>query len=241
MIIPSIDLIEGNIVRLYQGNYDTKTFYQNNIYDIALKYYNQGAKIVHLVDLDGALCPNNKQTSLIKNLLNYFNFHIQVGGGIRSYKDVETLLLNGAKRVVIGSSAINNITEVEKWLLEFGYKSIVLALDVYVRNNGYKEVVINGWKNRSNVSLESVLERFSTLGIKYVLCTDVKKDGTCLGPNFTLYKNISKLFKNVCFQLSGGIGTISDVISAKKSGIKDIIIGRALLENKFSLLEAIRC
>jgi len=241
LIIPSIDLISGNVVRLYQGKYNLKTCYNENVYDVVWKYFYEGAKIVHMVDLDGALNPNNKQTKLIKNLLNYFNFSIQIGGGIRSYRDVEMLLCNGAKRVVLGSSVINNFEGVKNWLSEFGGQSIVLALDICIHSSGYKEVVIDGWKNSSNLSLENAINQFSALGVQYVLCTDIKKDGTLLGPDVDLYKYISKLFKNINIQLSGGIGALNDIDKAKTSGVQDIIIGRALLEKKFSLSEAIQC
>ncbi|XBC39830.1 MAG: 1-(5-phosphoribosyl)-5-[(5-phosphoribosylamino)methylideneamino]imidazole-4-carboxamide isomerase [Buchnera aphidicola (Chaetogeoica yunlongensis)] len=241
MIIPSIDLIGGKVVRLYQGKYDLKTYYNKNIYDVAQKYYSDGAKIIHIVDLDGAFNSNNKQIDLIKDLLNYFNFFIQVGGGIRNYNDVEILLVNGAKRVVIGSSVINNLKEVKKWLLEFGNDSIVLALDVYVHDNGYKEVVINGWKDFSRISLEESIQELITLGCKHILCTDVRKDGTFFGPNVNLYKYISQLFNNIYLQSSGGIGNLNDIYIVRESGVKDIIIGRALLENRFSLSEAIQC
>ncbi|XBC41867.1 MAG: 1-(5-phosphoribosyl)-5-[(5-phosphoribosylamino)methylideneamino]imidazole-4-carboxamide isomerase [Buchnera aphidicola (Kaburagia rhusicola rhusicola)] len=241
MIIPSIDLINGKIVRLYQGKYNLKTFYEDHIYSVLSDYFLQGASIVHLVDLDGALNPHNKQTHVIKSLLNHSNFNLQVGGGIRNHKDIELLLSLGVKRVVIGSSAIYTPKKINIWLQEYGNDSIVLALDLKISRDNFKEVVVNAWKSPSGISLEELIHQFSPLGLKHVLCTDVSKDGTLLGPNVDLYKYLSDSFNHIHFQSSGGIGSLNDIMSIRRSGVKNIIIGRALLEKKFSLIEAIKC
>ncbi|XBC44461.1 MAG: 1-(5-phosphoribosyl)-5-[(5-phosphoribosylamino)methylideneamino]imidazole-4-carboxamide isomerase [Buchnera aphidicola (Schlechtendalia peitan)] len=241
MIIPSIDLINGKIVRLYKGKYNFKTFYKFNIKDVLLNYYAQGASIIHIVDLDGALNPDKKQTNIIKVLLSNSDFSLQVGGGIRDDKDIELLFSLGVKRVVVGSSAVYTPEKVSSWLKRYGGECIVLALDLKIFSNSYKEVVVNAWKSSSGISVEQLINKFSSDGLKHVLCTDISKDGTLLGPNINLYKELFNSFKHINFQSSGGIGSLEDIVSIKQSGIQNIIIGRALLEKKFSLIEAITC
>lgn len=233
--------MNGNIVRLYQGKYSFQTFYDIDVFSVLSDYHMQGANIVHLIDLDGALNPNNKQTKLIKHLLRDTDFNLQIGGGIRSRQDIDTLLECGAKRIVIGSLSINSTSKVIKWLREYGKDIIVLAVDIKIHDNRYKEVVFNAWQDNTGISLEDLISKFIMKELKYVLCTDVSKDGTLCGPNLTLYHEISQFFKNIHFQSSGGISSIKDIISIKQSGVKDVIIGRALLEKKFSLKEAISC
>ncbi|XBC37758.1 MAG: 1-(5-phosphoribosyl)-5-[(5-phosphoribosylamino)methylideneamino]imidazole-4-carboxamide isomerase [Buchnera aphidicola (Meitanaphis microgallis)] len=241
MIIPSIDLINGKIVRLYQGKKNFQTFYEDCIDDVLSDYHSHGATIIHLVDLDGAFDPKKKQTHIIKALLSDSNFNLQVGGGIRDYEDIELLLSLGVKRIVIGSSAIYTPNRVIDWLKEYGSDTIVLALDLRITCGKHKEVMVDAWKNVSGISLEKLINKFSPLGLKHVLCTDVSKDGTLLGPNVDLYKDLVTSYNHICFQSSGGVGSLSDIVSIKKSGVKDVIIGRALLEKKFSLIEAIKC
>ncbi|XBC38811.1 MAG: 1-(5-phosphoribosyl)-5-[(5-phosphoribosylamino)methylideneamino]imidazole-4-carboxamide isomerase [Buchnera aphidicola (Melaphis rhois)] len=241
MIIPSVDLINGKIVRLYQGKYNCKTSYEDDIYDVLSNYYSQGSSIVHLVDLDGALNPKRKQIHIIKTLLSHSNFNIQVGGGIRTRQDIELLFSLGVKRVVIGSLAIYDSITVKTWLKEYGGDAIILAFDIRINNHEYKEVVVDAWKKFSGVSLEKLIDEFSSCGLKYVLCTDISRDGTLLGPNINLYKDLVKSFSHISFQSSGGIGSLNDITSIKQSGVESIIIGRALLEKKFSLIEAIQC
>jgi len=241
MIIPAIDLMNGKIVRLYQGNYSKKMDYNDNVYTRLNKYNIHGVKIIHIVDLDGAKNPKNRQISLFRKILSEVNVSLQIGGGIRTEQDVEILFKLGVKRVVISSSAIINPKEVKKWFNIYGGDSIVLALDVLIDINKKKEILINGWKNYSKLSLEDIISEFSEVGLKHVLCTDISKDGTLLGPNLDLYREISKSFQHIKFQSSGGVSSLHDIFSLKSCGIHDVIIGRSLLENKFTIMEAVQC
>jgi len=241
MIIPSIDLINGKIVRLYQGNYKKQITYNKNLYSQLEHYCIQGATTIHIVDLDGAKNPKNRQIKLFNEMLSQYDFFLQIGGGIREEKDIENLLTVGAARVVIGSYAIKNKKEVKKWFNNYGNNRIVLALDIRIHSNNYKEVLMNAWQDSAKLSLENLIEEFSEVGLKHVLCTDVSKDGTLSGPNFNLYKEITAVFKNIHFQSSGGISELNDITKLKLCGVKDIIIGRSLLENKFTVSEAIQC
>ncbi|MCU4137107.1 1-(5-phosphoribosyl)-5-[(5-phosphoribosylamino)methylideneamino]imidazole-4-carboxamide isomerase [Buchnera aphidicola (Sitobion miscanthi)] len=241
MIIPAFDLINGKAVRLYQGNYLNKKNYDINLAYCLEEYRLKGINIVHLVDLDGAKNIHNRQIELFKKILSHTTMPIQIGGGIRTTKDINMFLKLGATRIVIGSSSIQNKEKVKKWLKMYGSDVIVLALDVQINDNNKKEIYINGWQKKTNFLLEEIIEYFLPSGLKHVLCTDISKDGTLLGPNFALYKEIASSFKNINFQASGGVATLQDIISLKKSGIKSIIIGRSLLEKKFTIEEAFRC
>lgn len=241
MIIPAFDLINGKAVRLYQGNYLNQKNYDINLSCYFEEYKSKGIRIVHLVDLDGAKNSKNRQVELFKKILSDASISIQIGGGIRTTKDISTLIQLGVERVVIGSSVILYKDKVKKWLKIYGPDAIVLALDVHIDSNNKKEIYINGWQKKTNFLLEEIIEYFLPSGLKHVLCTDISKDGTLLGPNITLYKEISSSFKNIHFQASGGVGTLQDIISLKKTGIKSIIIGRSLLEKKFTIEEAFQC
>ncbi|PPI86740.1 1-(5-phosphoribosyl)-5-[(5-phosphoribosylamino)methylideneamino]imidazole-4-carboxamide isomerase [Candidatus Pantoea edessiphila] len=241
MIIPALDLMDGNVVRLYQGSYNKKLNYDIDPFLHIKKYTEEGAKLIHLIDLNGTKNPNKRQIHLLKNLLKNIDVCIQIGGGIRTKNDVKMLLDSGANRVVIGSMAVKNHEEVKKWFIEFGSQHIVLAIDIRIDVNYSKKVAIDGWQNTSNTTIEEIIKNFQSVGLRYVLCTDIYRDGTLLGPNINLYKEMIEKFPKIIFQSSGGISSLNDIISLRNIGVQSIIVGRALLENKFTLLEAIKC
>ncbi|PIJ50851.1 1-(5-phosphoribosyl)-5-[(5-phosphoribosylamino)methylideneamino]imidazole-4-carboxamide isomerase [Erwinia sp. OLTSP20] len=241
MIIPALDLIEGNVVRLHQGDYHQQRDYGNDPLPRLQSYQQQGAEMLHLVDLTGAKDPARRQLSLLKTLLAGVSVPVQIGGGIRHAADVEALLNAGAARVVVGSTAVKNPDEVARWFATFGGQHIVLALDVRIDDNNRKEVAISGWQEAAGVTLEQVIERFAAEGLQQVLCTDISRDGTLQGANVALYQEITARFPQVAFQSSGGIGSLADIAALRGSGARGVIVGRALLENKFTVSEAIAC
>ncbi|QCI24208.1 1-(5-phosphoribosyl)-5-[(5-phosphoribosylamino)methylideneamino]imidazole-4-carboxamide isomerase [Buchnera aphidicola (Muscaphis stroyani)] len=241
MIIPSFDLINGQLVRLYQGNYSKKKYYSMNLYDCLKDYKFNEVKYVHLVDLDGAQNRKKRQIKLFKKILSYSPISIQIGGGIQTEEDINDFLEAGAKRVVIGSAAVKNKKEVARWLKNYGPDSIILALDIYINDKNEKKILINGWQQKTSVSLEEMIKYFLSNGLKHVLCTDISKDGTLSGPNINLYSEITNTFKNIKFQASGGVGSLNDIINLKLSGVESVIIGRSLLEKKFTIQEALKC
>ncbi|QFQ32842.1 1-(5-phosphoribosyl)-5-[(5-phosphoribosylamino)methylideneamino]imidazole-4-carboxamide isomerase [Buchnera aphidicola (Aphis fabae)] len=240
MIIPAFDFLEGKAVRLYQGNYLHKKFYNINLYEHFIEYKKKGVKIIHLVDLNGTKNVEKRQLKLFKEIISYTKIPIQIGGGIRTEKDINTLFELGFKRVVIGSSAVTNKMEVKKWFKIYGSNKIVLALDVNIINNE-KKILINGWLQETNSTLEEIIDFFSSENLKHVLCTDISKDGTLSGPNTILYKEIVRRFKHIQFQASGGVSSISDIFSLKKTGVSSVIVGRSLLEKRFTIKEALKC
>lgn len=243
MIIPAIDIINGHAVRLYQGNYKIKSNYGDPIL-ILQKYIQDGAKSIHLVDLDGARNPINRQNSLIHKLIRMASFHkieIQIGGGIRKIYDIETLLELGASRVILGSTAITNVKLVKQWFNRFDPKNLILAIDIRINSDQKQKVVIHGWKYETNIQLQEIIEDYNSVGLKYVLCTDTLKDGTLLGSNINLYQSICCLWPKISFQASGGVANLKEISKLKHSGIDSIIIGRAFLEKKFTFNEAKSC
>lgn len=240
-IIPALDLIDGNVVRLHQGDYNQKREYGNDPLLRLQDYQAQGATILHLVDLTGAKDPNARQIDLISRLITGVNVPVQIGGGIRNEADVKALLDAGAARVVIGSTAIKSPELVKQWFKNYGPEKLVLALDVRINQAGQKHIAIHGWQEESSQTLEQVVEDFLPYGLKHVLCTDISKDGTLAGSNVALYQAISQQYPQIAFQASGGIGNLDDVKALENSGVSGIIVGRALLEGKFTVQEAITC
>lgn len=238
IIIPALDLIDGQVVRLYQGDYNQSTTYTNDPIAKFKEYTDGGATYLHLVDLTGAKDPTRRQLDLIKTIVESTPCPIQVGGGIRSEQDVSDLLEIGVARVVVGSMAVKNMATVKGWFDKFGADKIVLALDVNIRN-GQNLVAVSGWQEISNITLESIVREYQSVGLVHVLCTDISKDGTLQGSNVLLYQTLSREFSTLRVQASGGIGELSDITALKDSGVFGVIVGRALLEGKFDVRKAV--
>lgn len=240
IIIPALDLINGQVVRLHQGDYAKQTTYSDNPIEQFADYVAQGAEQLHLVDLTGAKDPNARQTALIGKIIAATDCPVQVGGGIRSEQDVADLLNVGASRVVIGSTAIKQPEMVKAWFKQYGAEKFVLALDINIVD-GKKLIAIHGWQETSSLTLEQVIDDFAQVGLQHVLCTDISKDGTLAGSNVALYREICQKYPIIQFQSSGGIGSLADIEALKGSGVAGVIVGRALLEGKFTVAEAIEC
>ncbi|OEG72175.1 1-(5-phosphoribosyl)-5-[(5-phosphoribosylamino)methylideneamino]imidazole-4-carboxamide isomerase [Shewanella colwelliana] len=241
MIIPAIDLIDGQVVRLYQGDYNQQTTFALSPLSQLQSYQAQGAQWLHIVDLTGAKDPDLRQTALIAELVNGLKANIQVGGGIRSEAQVAELLEIGVKRVVIGSLAVKETALVQNWFTKYGSDAICLALDVNINEEGEKIVAVSGWQSGGGKTLESLVEAFTPYGLKHALVTDISRDGTLKGSNTELYQEIAQLYPDITWQASGGIANLEDVAAVRDSGANGIIIGKALLIENFSVEEAIQC
>ena len=212
-----------------------QTTYSDNPIEQFASYIQKGAQQLHLVDLTGAKDPSKRQTALIGKIIAATQSKIQVGGGIRTEQDVADLLAVGANRVVIGSTAVTQPDMVQGWFTKYGAEKFVLALDVRIEN-GQKLVAIKGWQETSALPLENVVENYRTFGLQHVLCTDISRDGTLAGSNVQLYREVCTKF-----QSSGSIGSLADIEALKGTGVAGVIVGRALLEGKFNVAEAIEC
>lgn len=241
MIIPAIDLIDGCVVRLHQGDYGARRDYGEDPLARLQRYQASGAQLLHIVDLTGAKDPKARQIPLLRELLGNLSIPVQTGGGIRSADDVRSLLDAGAARVVVGSAAVKRTDEVAGWMKTFGADKLVLALDVRINKAGNAEVAVSGWQENSGVLMDDLIRAFEPAGLRYVLTTDISKDGTLAGPNTALYAKLAQTFPNIDFQASGGIGSLDDIRAVSHTGATGVIVGRALLEGKFTLEEAIEC
>ncbi|WP_297481414.1 1-(5-phosphoribosyl)-5-[(5-phosphoribosylamino)methylideneamino]imidazole-4-carboxamide isomerase [uncultured Photobacterium sp.] len=241
MIIPALDLIDGQVVRLFQGDYGQVTEYNVNPTEQFAVYHQAGANWLHLVDLTGAKNTQARQLTLIRQLLTSTPANIQIGGGVRCEQDVSDLLHAGAQRVVIGSTAVKQPERVKGWIEKYGAEHIVLALDINIDNNGNRIVAVSGWQEDSGVTIETLLEDFLKVGLKHVLCTDISRDGTLTGSNVELYVDLCRQYPQIQFQSSGGIGSLDDITALKGSGVAGVIVGRALLDGKFSAEQAFNC
>ena len=240
MIIPALDLIEGQVVRLYQGDYGQVTEYKVDPAEQFNLYHQAGAGWLHLVDLTGAKNTAARQLNLIARLLASTPANIQIGGGVRSEQDVVDLLEAGAQRVV-GSTAVKQPQLVKSWIEKYGAEKIVLALDINIDEQGTRKVAISGWQEDSGVTIEALIDDYLTVGLQHVLCTDISRDGTLAGSNVELYRDLCRQYPQVQFQSSGGIGSLADIEALKGTGVAGVIVGRALLDGKFTAQEAFAC
>jgi len=241
MMIPALDLIGGRVVRLYQGDFNQQTTFDLDAVEQAQSYQAAGAEWLHLVDLDGAKNPQNRQLETLRTICAATNLNCQAGGGIRSTEDIEEILACGIKRVVIGSKAVTDPEQVEAWFKQFGAEKIVLALDVNIDADGIARVATHGWQSSSDVTLDDILKRFSALGCAHVLCTDISRDGTMQGSNVGLYEAYKKRFPAIQWQASGGVNSLEDIQRLKAANCDHVILGKSLLTGAFSLEEAIQC
>ena len=235
ILYPAIDLIGGAVVRLHKGDFDQLTQYDTDPVAVAKTYADAGAAWLHLVDLDGAKNPQNRQVDLIADIIKSTGLLVQTGGGIRSADDVASLLDVGAARVVIGSLAVRDSDVVKQLMHIHGPEKICLAADVLWHNDAFY-IAVSGWQEASDLSLFDFLHMFVPEGLTHVLCTDIDRDGTLQGFNRALYNNVKHEFPDLQLQASGGASRLEDL---KHLDADAVIIGKALYERRFSVAEAL--
>lgn len=235
-LIPAIDIREGKCVRLFQGDFQKETVYEIGPLDLAQRYAAAGAKWLHVVDLDGAQVGKPVNLELIAAIARAVGVLVQIGGGIRSFANLKKAL-DTVDRVVVGSLAIVQPDEVMSWFDMFGADRLALALDVRMDEAGIPLVTTHGWTKPSEAILWRVLEQYESVGLKHVLCTDVDRDGTMIGPNIKLYESCRQRWPKIEFQASGGIRNSSDLAALASLEISAAISGKALLEEKILIEE----
>ena len=236
ILYPAIDLINGQCVRLYKGDFNQKTTYDVSPFEVLETYKSEGAQWVHIVDLDGAKDSHNRQSDLMKKICDTSGLKIQTGGGIRSMDDVDDLIDLGVSRVVIGSMAVSKADETKEILKKYGAEKICIAMDVFPEGDDFK-IAVSGWQEGSSVSLDAHIKSYQEYGLKHVLCTDIAKDGTMQGCNKQLYKKLRVAYPEIDFQASGGVHSLSDIEDVEAAGV---IVGKALYENVFSVADALK-
>jgi len=239
ILYPAIDVREGRVVRLRQGDYAQETLYGDAPLAIAQRYAEQGAGWLHLVDLDAARLGGYTLQDLLGDLKATTPLRVQTGGGVRSEDDVEALLDAGADRVVVGSLAVEDPLRVRGWLDRFGGERITIAMDARRADDGRWHLPSRGWTADSGVALEELLLAYADSGLRHLLCTDIQRDGMLAGPNIALYETILGLAPGVQLQASGGVRGLDDVLAARDAGCGGVVLGRVLLEGRFELDAAI--
>ncbi|GAB3291279.1 1-(5-phosphoribosyl)-5-[(5-phosphoribosylamino)methylideneamino]imidazole-4-carboxamide isomerase [Pseudidiomarina andamanensis] len=241
MLIPALDLINGEVVRLQQGDFARQTTYSSNPLTLVEAYEKAGAEWLHLVDLDGARDTSQRQLALLKTITANTTMNVQVGGGIRNQADLEQLYAAGVQRAVVGSVAVREPRLVQQWLQEFGPDAIVLALDVNIDSNGVAYVATHGWQETSTTTLTELIDSYLPYGLRHVLCTDISRDGMLTGTNVALYQQLKQLYPQLQLQASGGVASLDDLEALQAINCDSVILGKALLTGKFTLTEALQC
>lgn len=233
LIIPAIDLQNGQCVRLKQGQFDRTTVYQSPPALLAKQYASLGATRLHVVDLDGAKSGDMQQLDLIKTMKTD-SISIQAGGGIRSIATARACIAAGINQLVIGSIAVSHPELALELIAEMGADNIVLALDVNIED-GIPKPAIHGWQTTTERNVWDIVQFYQDAGITHVLCTDIAQDGMMNGPNFNLYTEATRRFPTINWQASGGIRNIEDIRTLEMTGVSAVILGRILYEGDFNL------
>lgn len=231
-IIPAIDLIDGKAVRLQKGDYNKVTVYSDSPADVAESFERDGAKLLHVVDLDGAKDGTTANFDTVKEIIRRTGLSVEIGGGVRNIERVKKYIDIGVDRVIIGTAAVTDPDFLKEAVSLYGEK-IVVGVDV---NDGY--VAIKGWLEVSEVSCNDFCEHLCELGVKTVICTDISKDGMMSGTNLELYRDLSRRF-GMNIIASGGVSSLDDVRALGKMNIYGAILGKALYTGAVKLTDAV--
>lgn len=229
-IIPAIDIIDGKCVRLTKGDYSTKKIYNENPLEVAKEFEGAGIQYLHLVDLDGAKAKQIVNYKVLEQITSKTNLKIDFGGGLKTNEDLHIAFNSGAKQITGGSIALKNPEIFEKWLSKYGSTKIILGADC---NN--EKIAISGWQEKSNVEVIPFIKSYENKGVKYVICTDIAKDGMLEGPSFDLYKRILNESRDLKLIASGGVTSLDNLNLLEDLGCEGAIIGKALYEGHIRL------
>ncbi len=228
-LIPAIDIINGQCVRLTKGDYDQKTVYGNPL-DMALEFERLGFRRLHVVDLDGAKSKHIVNDAVLKAITTETNLVVDFGGGIKTDADLEKAFASGASMVTVGSIAVTKPERFMGWLEQYGTERMILGADV---RNG--KISINGWKEDSEEDLLPFLKKYIDAGVQNVLCTEISKDGTLAGPAIDLYKRVMDAYPELHLIASGGVSSIEDINALDEAGILAVVFGKAIYEGRIDL------
>ncbi|MDR2025934.1 MAG: 1-(5-phosphoribosyl)-5-[(5-phosphoribosylamino)methylideneamino]imidazole-4-carboxamide isomerase [Prevotellaceae bacterium] len=230
-LIPAIDIIEGKCVRLTKGDYSTKKIYNENPLEVAKEFEDAGIEYLHLVDLDGAKSNHIVNHRILEQITGHTSLKVDFGGGLKSDDDLKTAFACGAKQITAGSIAVKNPEIFLKWLAEYGAEKIILGADAVNR-----KISTHGWMQNSSIDVVDFIKQHEANGIKYVICTDIGRDGMLQGAATELYSDILKETP-VNLIASGGVSCIDDIVKLKNAGCEGVIIGKALYEGKINISE----
>ena len=231
-IFPAIDLYQGKAVRLYKGDYAQMTVYSDNPPEIARDFLNQGARFIHIVDLEGAKSGKPENLETIRRIMAEGDLFVEVGGGIRNMETVEAYLSNGVNRVILGTAAVTDQEFLKEAIRCYGEK-IAVGVDL---KDGY--VAIKGWTEKSQLTADDFFRQMEELGVSTVICTDISKDGAMQGTNRELYRQLSQQYR-IQIIASGGVSSMEDIRQLREMNLYGAIIGKAYYVGAINLREAI--
>lgn len=237
-IIPAIDIINGQCVRLTKGDYNTKKVYNENPLEVAKLFEDSGIEYLHVVDLDGAKASHIVNYKVLESIATKTNLKIDFGGGLKSNEDLKIAFESGANQITGGSIAVKNPDVFKNWIDTYGSEKIILGADC---NN--EKIAISGWQEESDLEVIPFITNYQSNGVSYVICTDISKDGMLEGPSFELYRRIlnechsEQSEKSLKLIASGGISKYDELPQLKEMGCEGVIVGKAIYENRISLKE----
>lgn len=232
ILFPAIDIVDGKAVRLFKGDYDQMTVYNDNPAEVAQDFKNCGAEAIHIVDLEGAKdggTPNFDTVLAVKKASGLF---CEIGGGIRNMEVVDQYLCAGIDRVILGTAAIEDEKFLKEAVQKYGEK-IAVGADI---RDGF--IAVKGWLERSEVTADEFFEKMQNLGVKTIICTDISRDGAMRGTNLDLYRTMSRRYQ-VNITASGGVSSMDDVLALNDMGMYGAIIGKAYYTGAIDLKEAV--
>lgn len=235
-LIPAIDILGGQCVRLRQGDYAQKTVYDESPVRIAHKLEEMGVQRLHIVDLDGARSHHIVNEQVLRDVCATSRLTVDFGGGIKTDDDISRAFSAGARMVTVGSIAVQKPQIFEQWLHHYGSDHIILGADV---RNG--RISINGWQEDSTEELIPFLRRYVRMGVHNVLCTDISRDGMLGGPAVDLYQQVMQEFPDLHLIASGGVSSTEDILALEAAGVPAVVFGKALYEGKIDLRKLLNC
>jgi len=231
-LIPAIDIINGQCVRLTKGDYGQKTIYRDSPAEVAKEFEEIGFTRLHVVDLDGAKSKHIVNDNVLRRITTETCLTVDFGGGIKTDEDIKKAFASGASMVTIGSIAVTQPDLFMGWLKKYGAERIILGADVR-----HGKISINGWKEDSTEDLLPFLQKYVDAGVKNVLCTEISKDGTLAGPAIDLYKEVMAAYPEMHLIASGGVSSLDDIKALDAAGIPAVVFGKAIYEGKINLNE----
>ena len=231
-IIPAIDIIEGKCVRLTEGDYAQKKIYNEDPLEVAKQFEGVGLMRLHLVDLDGAKAGAVVNWKVLEKIANKANLVIDFGGGIKTEAALKTVLDTGATYATIGSLAVKQRAIFEQWIERFGAAVFMLGADVHT-----EKIAIGGWIEKTEIDVYDFIGSYMNKGVTQIFCTDIQKDGKLEGPSIELYQKILQQYPTLQLIASGGVSQLKDLEDLRRIGCSAAIVGKAIYENKISLLE----
>ena len=229
-IIPAIDIIDGRCVRLTKGDFADKKVYDASPLDMAMQYADCGVRRIHMVDLDGARRSKPMNLKTLEEVASKSGVEIEWGGGIADDSALASIFNAGATQAIIGSVAALRPAEFSRWLRIFGPDRMLLGADV---RDGV--VAVKGWVQQTGLTLNEQISWFLEDGLRYVVCTDISRDGLLQGPSFDLYAELMEEFQSVVFTASGGISGMDDIRELDRIGVPKVVVGKAIYEKRIKL------